>query len=85
VIARANGPEDCPHVAALWLRVWFRRYKKVGGALRQLEVARDALAGQIKGELTAAAFDDTPIADASAQVSSCQGLIKSAQQLAGSS
>jgi hypothetical protein len=60
-------------------------FLRVDGALRHLEVARDALAGQIKGELTAAAFADTPIAGVSAQISSCQGLIKSAQQLAASS
>jgi hypothetical protein len=60
-------------------------FKRVDGAIRQLEVARDALAGQIKGELEAAAFDDTPIVGASAQISSCQGLIRSAQQLAASS
>jgi hypothetical protein len=60
-------------------------FKRVDGALRQREVARDALAGQIKGELQAAAFDDTPIVGTSAQISSCEGLIMSARQLAAGS
>ncbi|HEY7325559.1 MAG TPA: hypothetical protein VH520_12105 [Streptosporangiaceae bacterium] len=57
----------------------------VDNQLRQLEVARDALAGKIKGELEAAAFDNRPIPGAPAQIHSCEGLIGSAQHLASSS
>ena len=51
-------------------------------ALRGLEVARDRLAGQIKGELEAAAFGDQPVANAGAQAAACQLIIRGAQQLA---
>ena len=51
-------------------------------ALRGLEVARDRLAGQIKGELEAAAFGDQPVASAGAQALACQLIIRGARQLA---
>ncbi len=60
-------------------------FTTVDGALRQLEVARDALAGKIKAEPEAAAFDNAPIHAAAAQIHACQGLIRSAQQLAAAS
>jgi hypothetical protein len=60
-------------------------FTTVDSALRQLEVARDALAGKIKGELEAAAFDDRPVPGAPAQIHTCEGLISSAQQLAAAS
>ena len=59
-----------------------RVYLRTDQALRGLEVARDRLAGQIKGELEAAAFDDQPVAGAGAQTLACQLLIRGAQQLA---
>jgi hypothetical protein len=57
-------------------------YLRTDKALRGLEVARDRLAGQVKGELEAAAFDDRPVAGAGAQTQACQLLIRGAQQLA---
>jgi hypothetical protein len=51
-------------------------------ALRGLEVARDGLAGVIKGELEAAAFGDRPVRAAGAQLSACQKLVQGAQHLA---
>jgi hypothetical protein len=59
-----------------------RVYLGTGKALRGLEVARDRLAGQIKGELEAAAFGDQPVAHAGAQALACQLIIRGAQQLA---
>ncbi len=57
-------------------------YLRTDQALRGLEVARDQLAEQVKGELEAAAFDDQPVSRAGAQVLACQLLIRGAQQLA---
>jgi hypothetical protein len=57
-------------------------YLRTDQALRGLEVARDRLAGQIKGELEAAAFGDQPVANAGAQAQACQLLIHAAQHLA---
>jgi hypothetical protein len=57
-------------------------YLRTDQALRGLEVARDRLAGQIKGELEAAAFGDQPVAHAGAQTLACQLLIRGAQHLA---
>jgi hypothetical protein len=53
--------------------------------LRALEVARDHLAGQIKGELEDAAFQDKPIFGAGSQIFACRALIHSARQLASAS
>lgn len=57
-------------------------YLHTGQALAGLERARDALAGQVKSELAAAAFAGTPVRDAAGQVAACQALIKAAQHLA---
>jgi hypothetical protein len=57
-------------------------YLRTDRALRALEVVRDRLAGQIKGELEAAEFGDRPIVFAGAQTAACQGIIRGAQQLA---
>ena len=57
-------------------------YQHADQALRALEVARDRLAGVIKGELEAAAFDNQPVANAGAQTLACQLIIRGAQQLA---
>jgi hypothetical protein len=59
-----------------------RVYVGTDKALRGLEVARDRLAGQIKGELEAAAFGDQPVAGAGAQAVACQLIIRGAQRLA---
>jgi hypothetical protein len=57
-------------------------YQHVDSALRALDVARDRLAGQIKGELEAAAFGDQRVRNTGRQVLACQLLIRSAHQLA---
>ena len=51
----------------------------------RLEVARDNLAGLIKGELEAAAFGDKPVPGAGLQTLACQGLIHAAQKVASAS
>jgi hypothetical protein len=58
-------------------------YRKTDNALAGLEVQRDELAGQIEGELEAAAFHDTPIAaqQVEDQTFACQLLIEDAAQL----
>ena len=58
------------------------RFRAVNAALRALEVARDALAGRIKGELEAAEFDNVPVRHAALQVFACRAIIKAAQALA---
>jgi hypothetical protein len=60
-------------------------FTSVDGQLRGLEVARDHLAGQIKGELEAAAFHDKPVFGAGPQTLACQGLIDAAQKVASNS
>ena len=60
------------------------RFKAVDSHLSDLEIARDQLAGLIKGELEAAAFQNQPINGASGQAQACQALISSAQKLASS-
>jgi hypothetical protein len=57
-------------------------YAATGQALRGLEVARDRLAGLIKGELGAAAFSDRTISQAGPQIQACQLIIHRADQLA---
>jgi hypothetical protein len=59
-------------------------YLHVNQALTGLDKVRDALAGRIKGELSAAAFSDTPVPGAAAQTAACEGIIKAAQHLAAS-
>ncbi|HEY2313036.1 MAG TPA: hypothetical protein VGH96_05445 [Streptosporangiaceae bacterium] len=60
-------------------------FTSVDGQLRGLEVARDHLAGVIKGELEAAAFQDKPVLGAGLQTLACQGLINAAQKVASAS
>ncbi len=57
-------------------------YVATGQALRGLEVARDRLAGLIKGELEAAAFGDRSISQVGPQILGCQLIIHRAGQLA---
>ncbi len=57
-------------------------YQRVDNALRALDVARDRLAGVIKGELEAAAFGDQRVGNVGPQISACQVLIRGARQLA---
>ncbi len=59
-------------------------YLSTDRALRALEVARDALAGKIKGELEAAAFSDARIRFAGPQITACQLIIRAAHRLASS-
>ncbi len=54
-------------------------------ALRVLDVARDRLAGVIKGELEAAAFGNTGIHGAIEQTAACGALISAAHALASHS
>jgi hypothetical protein len=56
-------------------------YKATDKALRVLDVARDRLAGLIKGELERAAFDDQRIHHAGAQTQACEALIRVAHHL----
>jgi hypothetical protein len=60
-------------------------FTSVDGQLQKLEVARDHLAQQIKGELEDAEFGNKPAGGAPALIHSCEGLIDSANQLASSS
>ena len=57
-------------------------YTSVSKALSGLEQARDALAGHIKAELSAAAFDGEPVHGAAAQLGACEALIGVAHLLA---
>ena len=57
-------------------------YNHVEHALRGLDVARDRLAGLIKGELEAAAFDRTEIHGVIGQTVACGALIAAAHALA---
>ena len=57
-------------------------YVATGQALRGLEVARDRLAGLVKGELEAAAFGDRSIGQVGPQLLGCQLIIHRAGQLA---
>jgi hypothetical protein len=58
------------------------QYLAADQALASLDVARDQLAGQIKGDLEAAAFQNAPVTDAASLTASCNALIGSAEQLA---
>jgi hypothetical protein len=60
-------------------------FTAVDNELRGLEVARDRLAGQIKGELEDAAFQDKPVFGAALQTGACRALIKAASAVASSS
>ncbi|HXB50930.1 MAG TPA: hypothetical protein VNW50_24480, partial [Streptosporangiaceae bacterium] len=60
-------------------------FTSVDSQLRALEVTRDHLAGQIKGELEDAAFQDKPIFGTILQIGACRALIKAASAVASSS
>ncbi|MGH3393793.1 MAG: hypothetical protein ACRDPO_03800 [Streptosporangiaceae bacterium] len=62
-----------------------KTFLSVDSKLRSLEIARDRLAEQIKGELAAAAFADRRVSGAGAQTRTCEGLIAQATRLAASS
>jgi hypothetical protein len=57
-------------------------YLRTDKALSALERARDRLAGEIKGELDAAAFSGPGVRDAAGQTLACRALISSAERLA---
>jgi hypothetical protein len=59
-------------------------YLQADQALRNLEVARDGLAGQVKGELEAAAFGNVSLAGADGQTTACNALLQQAHDLASS-
>src|SRR5262249_32116788 len=62
------------------------KYQAVDAALLALEKSRDALAGQLKTELNAAAnTNNTAIPNPLGQAASCQGIIAAAKLLATSS
>jgi hypothetical protein len=65
----SNSPGDSQYLAA-------------DKALVSLDVARDQLAGQIKDDLEAAAFQNAPVNGATSLTTACRGLIGSAKQLA---
>jgi hypothetical protein len=60
-------------------------YIQVNQALTGLDKVRDALAVKVKGELSAAAFSNTPVFGAGGQIAACEGIIKAAQHLAAAS
>jgi hypothetical protein len=53
-------------------------------ALFKLDVARDKLAGEIKTDLEAAAFENTPVPHPGSLMAACHRQIKAAESLAGS-
>jgi hypothetical protein len=60
-------------------------YLSIDAKLRTLEVARDQLAGKMKGELEDAAFRDHPVRGLAGQILACQALIGQARRLAAAS
>jgi len=60
-------------------------FNAIDSKLGTLEITRDQLAGQIKTELSAAAFSNKPVPGAGGQAVACQALINQAIQLASSS
>ena len=60
-------------------------FTSVNARLLSLEKARDALAGQVKGELNDAAFFGTPVRGAGVQTVACEAIINAAHRLALSS
>jgi len=58
-----------------------QEYLRTDQALRGLEVVRDHLAEQIKGELEAAEFSDQPVRNAGVLTFACQAVIDGAQGL----
>ena len=59
-------------------------YLQADQALRKLDLARDALAGQIKGELEAAAFGKVPPHGVGGQLAGCVALLHRAHDVASS-
>jgi len=59
-----------------------RKFLRLDTEMRALELARDRLAGVIKGELEDAAFSGRPIRLAGAQAVACRLVIRAAQRLA---
>jgi hypothetical protein len=59
-----------------------QQYLAADRALVNLDVARDQLAGTIKGDLEAAAFENTRVTNAGGLTAACQGLISTAENLA---
>ena len=59
------------------------RYRATDAVLSGLARARDRLAGQIKTELDAAAFDGIPVGNTLGHLAACQALISAAEHLAG--
>jgi hypothetical protein len=60
-------------------------YNQVNAQLLSLEQQRDALANQVKAELSAATFDNSAIHNPHRLLVSCQDIISAAKQLAASS
>ena len=60
-----------------------KHYLATDKMLRTLNVARDRLAGVIKQELENAAFDNTRVRNVSSLTGACEGLISTAEHLAG--
>ena len=61
-----------------------KRYLKTNRALAGLEIGRDHVAGVIKNDLEAAAFNNAPVPNAVGLTASCNALISSAERLAAS-
>ena len=60
-------------------------YTRTDRVLSALEQARDHLAGTIKGELSAAAFQNRPVPAAGLQTLACQAIVTAAEHLSASS
>ncbi len=60
-------------------------YTCTDSALSALEQARDHLAEVIKGELSAAAFQNRPVPAAAVQTAACQAIVTAAEHLSASS
>jgi hypothetical protein len=61
-----------------------KTYEATDKALLNLDKARDKLAGKIKGDLEAAAFENTTVPNPASLTASCESKIKAAEALAGS-
>ena len=60
-----------------------KRYLATDKILRTLDIRRDRLVGVIKQELENAAFDNTRVRNVSNLTAACEGLIGTAEHLAG--
>jgi hypothetical protein len=58
------------------------QYRATDAVLGALNIARDRLAGVIKGDLEAAAFQDAPVRGATGLTVACDVLVGAAQHLA---